>query len=270
MTAPVSVVVPCFRCAPTIRRCVASVAAQTWRPAELILVDDGSDDNTLDVLERLRDEYERGWISVVSLSSNRGPAAARNEGWECASQPFVAFLDADDTWHSDKIALQCRWMLDHPQTALSFHRYGRTLDRDAPGPPRVRARVPLYAFLVRNPAATPTVMLRRSLAARFDPQMRRCEDYHLWLTIAGRGARIDFLDVGFARGYKAPFGEGGLSSSLWQMQRGEWEALRKFRDAGYVGRGLHTVLSAWSFIKFLRRVALVGSSGPPRARPERT
>ena len=63
--APVSVVVPCFRCADTIADAVASVAAQVLRPAEVLLVDDGSGDGTLERLEELAQAYPQGWIKVL-------------------------------------------------------------------------------------------------------------------------------------------------------------------------------------------------------------
>src|SRR5258706_14692588 len=97
--APVSVVVPCYRCADTIERAVRSVAAQTLRPAEVILVDDGSPDGTGAALERLRERFGADWIRIVRLPRNLGSASARNAGWELATQRYVAFLDSDDAWH---------------------------------------------------------------------------------------------------------------------------------------------------------------------------
>nr|WP_175801934.1 glycosyltransferase [Burkholderia anthina] len=113
--APVSVIVPCYRSVSTLERAVASVYAQTWRPAELILVDDASPDDTLACIERLRSRYGDDWIRVIALPRNGGPGVARNVGWRCATQRFIAFLDADDTWHPDKIARQCGWMVPIPK-----------------------------------------------------------------------------------------------------------------------------------------------------------
>jgi len=79
--APISVIVPCFRCAATIHDAIASAAAQTLRPAEVLLVDDGSGDGTLDTLYRIAAEHEAGWIKVIAMPVNRGVSFARNEGW---------------------------------------------------------------------------------------------------------------------------------------------------------------------------------------------
>ena len=80
--APVSVVIPCWRCSDTVGRAVASVAAQTLRPKEVILVDDGSGDETYSVLCDLADAYEPHWIKVLALEQNGGAGWARNAGWE--------------------------------------------------------------------------------------------------------------------------------------------------------------------------------------------
>jgi len=117
----VSVVVPCYRCKETIERAVASVMGQTQVPAELILVDDQSGDGSLDLLKLIQSKYGCNQIKVVSLTVNQGAASARNAGWDVATQPYVAFLDADDAWHPLKIEIQLEWMLKHPGAALTGH-----------------------------------------------------------------------------------------------------------------------------------------------------
>ena len=120
-TAPVSAVVPCWRSGPTIRRALASIAAQTARPAEVLLVDDASGDGTLDTLHALAAEHPSGWVRVLSLEHNAGPGGARNAGWDHATQPWIAFLDADDAWHPRKIEFQFDWLQNHPDAVLCGH-----------------------------------------------------------------------------------------------------------------------------------------------------
>src|SRR5438309_8195778 len=111
-TAPVSVIIPCYRCAATIERAMLSVAEQSVRPAEAILIDDASGDNTFAVMEKIRNKYG-DWIRIVALPMNQGAAAARNAGWHAATQPYIAFLDADDAWHPRKIEIQYGYMQQH-------------------------------------------------------------------------------------------------------------------------------------------------------------
>lgn len=109
-SAPVSVVVPCWRCRDTIARAVESIAAQTRLPHEVILVDDASGDGTAGALHALAGRYPKDWITVIEQRDNGGAGVARNAGWETASSPYIAFLDADDAWHPKKLEIQVAWM----------------------------------------------------------------------------------------------------------------------------------------------------------------
>ncbi len=102
MSALISVIVPVYNRADTILRAVASVMAQTRTDWELLLVDDGSTDTTLAVMEALTDPR----IRVLRHHQNRGAAAARNTGIRAAQGEYLAFLDSDDAWHPDKLATQ--------------------------------------------------------------------------------------------------------------------------------------------------------------------
>jgi glycosyltransferase involved in cell wall biosynthesis len=104
--APVSVVVPCYRCADTIGASVASIAAQTLLPAEVLLVDDCSGDGTLEALHGVASQHRAGWVKVLTSPRNgdhrrRAILAGRTP------QEYIAFLDADDTGHPPRSS--CRW-----------------------------------------------------------------------------------------------------------------------------------------------------------------
>jgi len=120
--ASVSVVIPCYCCKNTIERAVKSVAEQTLRPAELIIVDDASNDGTLEFLFEIKRKYGNDWIKIIPRQENRGPGATRNVGWDIATQPFIAFLDADDAWHPHKIEIQLKYMQEHPAIDITGHR----------------------------------------------------------------------------------------------------------------------------------------------------
>lgn len=257
--APVSVVIPCYRCSNTIERAVESVFRQETRPQELILVDDASGDDTLSVLSDIQSRFPAGWIRLVSLPHNSGPSTARNAGWEVAQEPFVAFLDADDSWHPQKIRLQLPWMQANPGVALTAHSY--VIDSGLQSAPVSASDPPLRKLsfrrmLVSNPISTPTVMLRREIPFRFQEGKRYAEDYLLWLQIASRHDCC-FLDAPLATLYKAPFGLSGLSANLWEMEKGElstfWTLCREQR----ISLLLFVGLVPFSLLKFLRRIMLV-------------
>ena len=95
--APVSVIIPAFNAAKSIERALRSVALQTLPPSEVIVVDDGSSDDTTAVAKAMQDEFHETQLVVIS-QPNKGAGAARNRAVEAATELYVAFLDADDEW----------------------------------------------------------------------------------------------------------------------------------------------------------------------------
>jgi len=253
---PVSVIVPCYRCTATIGRALDSILAQSAAPAEVLLIDDGSGDGTLAALQAHQARHG-DTTRVVSLPVNCGAAAARNAGWDAAIQPFIAFLDADDSWHPEKLALQHAYMQRNPEVALCGH--GRvwvqgdiTADRMPPGPAAIR--IGARGLLFRNAFSTPTVMAKRALPFRFDPDRRHAEDVFLWQQIAFSGLRIDRLELDLAYIHKAPYGATGLSADLWQMERAELDNFVAHYKAKRIGLGLLAAAAAFSYGKHLKRV----------------
>ncbi|PQP34941.1 hypothetical protein C6A37_05125 [Desulfobacteraceae bacterium SEEP-SAG9] len=100
----VSVIIPAYNRAKVIERAINSAIAQTFRDLEIIVVDDGSTDNTRDVVQALDDER----IRYIRRENNAGPGAARNEGMRIAEGEFIAFLDSDDEWFPGKTAKQVK------------------------------------------------------------------------------------------------------------------------------------------------------------------
>ena len=260
--ADVSVVIPCFKCADTIGRAVASINEQVLRPAEIILVEDCSEDNTLEVLFALQRNYPTDWIKVIPLAKNSGPSEARNAGWKLASHSFVAFLDADDSWHPQKIQIQYDWMMANPEVPLTGHDCRQCLNGDLQIHERfslndVPSRcVSKASLLWRNRFSTPSVMLRRDVGKRFARGKYHSEDYLLWLEIVCAGGAAYRIELPLAYLYKAPFGEGGLSAQLWNMQKGQLDTYRHIRRNGCVSLFAYWLLIGWSWARFLRRLVL--------------
>lgn len=259
---PVSTIIPCYRCADTIDRAVSSVVRQVCKPAELILVDDASNDGTLEKLRAYESRYGADWVKVIALKRNGGPSMARNEGWDAATQPYIAFLDADDAWHPRKLLIQYQWMSSHPSVALTGHAW-LWVRSAMPGvdlPQEWRTwQVSPRTLLLSNRLSTPTIMLRRDLPNRFDVTKRYSEDYLLWLEIVLAGHAAFFIDLPLAYVFKAPYGESGLSARLWEMELGELDTYRKLAAAGMITRTSLWFLYSWSMLKFLRRALKTGN-----------
>ncbi len=259
-TAPVSVVIPCFRCAGVISRAVDSVAAQTFRPLELILVDDAGGDSTISELYRLQKQHGEDWIKVLRMNKNEGPSAARNAGWNAAKGQYVAFLDADDAWHSQKIEIQHGWMSRRSDIALTGHRCeiisGKTQDSVIVEPARSSRISPSHLLLI-NQIPTRSVMIRKELSFRFDPEKRHSEDYLLWLEIALSGHGVWLLDTTLGYSFKAPYGQSGLTENLWRMEKGEIDTYRKLHRKGLL-TGLSTCFFiGFSVLKYFRRLLIL-------------
>ena len=220
----VSVIIPTYNRASLVQEAVASVLAQTYRDFELLVVDDGSTDGTLEALASFAGE-----IRVLSLPVRRGVSGARNAGIAAAQGEWRAFLDADDLWLPEKLARQMAFMEAHPQLLLSqteeiWVRRGLRVN-----PPRSHAKAGGDIFLrslercLVSPSAV--VLHRRLLDAHggFDEALPAAEDYDLWLRLAWRyevGLLPEPLVI--KRG-----GHADQLSRQWGLDRYRIRALRK-------------------------------------------
>lgn len=258
--ASVSVIIPCYNSSNTITRAVTSVFSQTVLPLEIILIDDASQDNTLEILHDIQAEQGEDWIKVISFTENRGPSAARNAGWEQAKAEYIAFLDADDSWHPQKVEIQYGWMQKNPSIVLTGHQI-RLAD--------LNYQIPIYlqdqfsvkqvnrrALFFKNFFTTSTVMMRGNLSLRFDEGQNFCEDYLLWLRIFLLYGDAYLINLPTAFRYKSSYGETGLSSNLWLMEKGELQTYKKIFRGGGLSLLQLIILSAWSILKYTKRIAI--------------
>jgi glycosyltransferase involved in cell wall biosynthesis len=191
----VSVVIPNYNHAAYIVAALDHVANQTFQDWDVIVVDDGSTDASLEILE----EYQQRL--TVLRSEHKGPAAARNLGIAASDSEYIAFMDADDLCESRRFELQVQKLenekLDLVATALSFiDAQGCPLPGLWTCPPH--AHRDYWASLIeRNWIGTPSVILRRSIltsTGMFDEKFTHAEDYDLWLRV-GRSHSIGFIEA---------------------------------------------------------------------------
>ena len=253
---PVSVVIPCFRCIDTIERALNSVMRQSALPAEVLLIDDASKDGTLALLHELSKRHG-SILRVISMPINVGPGLARNAGWEIATQPWLAFLDADDIWHPQKLKVQWSWLQAHPEVDLCGHStqlISTESQNSAPNTFSV-SHLSLINMLISNRLPTRSVMLRRDIVMRFSDK-RVTEDYLLWLEVIAHGYVAYRLDVCLAFSIRSDFSPGGYSGQLWAHEKRELAALTHLASTVRLRPGLILLASIWSIIKFMRRCAL--------------
>ncbi|ADE13111.1 glycosyltransferase family 2 protein [Sideroxydans lithotrophicus] len=257
--APVSVVIPCFKCTRTIGRAFDSIVQQTQKPAEVILVDDASGDETLELLCKFRLEYP-DWVKVIALNENQGAASARNAGWNAACQPYVAFLDADDAWHPKKIEIQYNYMATHSEIALSGHMHRKSGSHTKVADWEIRECMAMpiskNSLLLSNRFITPSVMLKREIPFRFAEGKRHMEDHLLWLEIVCAQMAVIKLSADLAAIYKPAYGAAGLSAQLWSMERGDLDNYGQLYQSGCINFIQWLGLCIYSVLKFVRRLIL--------------
>jgi glycosyltransferase involved in cell wall biosynthesis len=200
--ANVSVVIPTYQCEQYISQSIDSVLAQTFKDYEIIIIDDGSTDNTQELLRK----YSKMRNIKIFSQSNQGPAAARNLGIRMSSGEFIAFLDADDIWLPNKLEKQITFLEKHPLIDLVYcdsyifnekcTRQRTLFDISRPFSGKALEELFLSDFIPLL-----TVVVRRSIfntVGFFDETVIGPEDYDLWLRIC-QTKPIDFIHEPLAK-----------------------------------------------------------------------
>jgi glycosyltransferase involved in cell wall biosynthesis len=206
----ISVLIPAYNAGGFLDAAVASAYAQTVAPSEVIVINDGSTDDTEERLCRLASTLPPSFI--WKSKPNGGGASARNAGVRIATGTYVAFLDHDDTWDPTKIERQLDHFVSVPDLAMSFTGY--RYNYDTYRPPTGRAAYPVTVMDHDQWNSAPravleqlleghwcvgtmsTVMIKRDALAvlpPFDERLRITSDISMYLEIAARGMKIDYL-----------------------------------------------------------------------------
>lgn len=255
MRGTVGVAIPVYNGRDTVVRALLSVLDQTLAPQEVVVVDDGSTDDTPAVVAEFTATRRLDHWRLVR-QENAGPAAARDAAIRSLRSAYVAFLDADDQWAPDHLRLSLAALQNHRFDVVGscLSRRRATIDGvgSAPAEP-----VGPRSMLFRNPYFTSTVVLRRDAyleAGGFDLGQRYSEDYKLWLSLAFRGYRLGRLphtDVRYGSGTGRAR---GLSSRLWQMERNELGNYLALYRNSHLSRTGVLLACGFSLLKFGLRV----------------
>jgi GT2 family glycosyltransferase len=186
----ISVIVPAYRAAATIGRALASIAAQTRKPREVIVIDDGSDDATVAAAEAMRDCLN-GISLIIGTQENQGAGSARNHGVALARGEWLAFLDADDEWLAEKLERSFEVISAEPSNLVLIGH--DVIVRDGGDDVTfdcaqhdVAGDDPFHAMYRRGYISTSTALTRRDVvltAGGFDTALPNAQDFDLWLAL---------------------------------------------------------------------------------------
>jgi teichuronic acid biosynthesis glycosyltransferase TuaG len=265
--APISVIIPCYKAGSFLDRAVDSVLSQSLSPLEIILIDDASPDDgvTKSLIEELVRQIPlvKPGINAISvyLNKNSGPGEARNAGWEKATQPWIAFLDADDVWDPQKLALQYQCLQLNPSIDLLAHKsqfvnMGPFLDsRKIELDSILLRKIDLKSMLVSNLFPARSVMLRRGISLRF-PSKKESEDYSLWLDVITSGYDVRLMDCVLAYTFRQEFSKGGYSGHLWDQEKRELHTIINLYKNNNINGSLLFLCITWSLSKYIRRILI--------------
>jgi len=241
-----------------IGEAVESVLRQSFQDFELIVVDDGSSDGSAEKIRAL------GGDTRIIVRSRCGVSAARNFGASVAHGRYLAFLDSDDLWLAEKLAVQTGFMMEHPemqicQTEEIWLRHSKRVN------PKAKHRKPsgdvFRASLELCLVSPSAVMMTRKLFDKkggFDESFPVCEDYDLWLRIAvDHPVPLIAAQLVIKRGGHSD----QLSHSLWGMDRYRVAALQKLLRAGVSGEK-----RAWVVDALERKIAVLAQGARKRGK----
>lgn len=193
----VSVVTPAYNCSGTIAETIKSVISQTYTNWEMIIVNDASTDNTVDVINEFVKKDNR--IKLIKMKKNSGAAAARNTAIENSRGEYIAFIDSDDLWKADKLEKQIKFMKDN-NYAFTFTAYetfhnSEELTRKVYSVPK---SINYEQYLRNTIIGNLTVVINRSVITDFHVETGYLEDVLTWMYYLKKGYIAYGLDENLA------------------------------------------------------------------------
>lgn len=228
----ISIILPAYNAQAFIAAAIESVLEQTYSNWELIVVDDGSTDQTRLIIESYKQKDER--IVVVYNQQNSGVAHTRNTGLQYARGDYVAFIDSDDAWRKEKLAVQHRFMssLSVSLSYTAYERYRNGVYLNTVVPPEYAD----YALLLNgNCIGLSTVMLRRSLIGDISFVNMGHEDYVFWLEIVRKKNIVAKCVLPISQAWvRYNVHDSSLSANKFKALLWQWRIYRKVLELGVI------------------------------------
>lgn len=219
----VSVIIPVHNSSKYLKKCLDSVINQTYRNIEIIVVDDKSTDNSIELIENINDER----IKIIKLKENVGVACARNKGIQEANGDFICFLDSDDYWNLDKIEKQVSFILEN-NYAFIYSGYVFLKNNKIKNVVHVPKSINYNQALKNTTIFTSTVMFNMNVLTKeeiYMPDIRRGQDTATWWKVLKKGIIAYGMQDVLAT-YRV--GEGSsLSSNKFKALKRTWNLYKR-------------------------------------------
>ena len=221
-----SIIIPVFNSSESIVNSLESVKAQVYQPIEVIIVDDASTDNSLELINNFCSHDSKFKWVIVPLKFNCGVSYCRNIGLKKSTGDYIAFLDSDDVWHENKLKL-ISVLIDEYKPTLLGHNYS---DRDfkITDPfydSNKLVKISIFKLLFRNIFQTSCVAIQNNNNFFFNEGMSFCEDYDLFLNITYLKENTFYYDETLTKLGRPQLTKGGLSEKKIKMRFGEIKAV---------------------------------------------
>ena len=225
----VSVIMPAYNASETIVESVNSILSQEYSNWELIVIDDGSTDDTYQKVCSIKDTR-----IIIYQETNKGVAATRNQGIKAAKGKYISFLDSDDLWNKEKLKIQVNYFETNENQFGLVHTAYKEFDKKSeyyPKPLKQLAGLKIEGeiyedLLVHDFIATLTVMVRKDVfkdIGYFDVTLSGPEDWDLWIRIS-RIFNIGYIDIPLAMYRLNP---SGLSKNIFKFEDQLWKVMEK-------------------------------------------
>ncbi|MDR1129676.1 MAG: glycosyltransferase [Prevotellaceae bacterium] len=252
----ISIILPVYNARETVLSTLESVKSQTYKNYELIIINDGSTDDSGALIERFLSNNKDLNTKFIERE-NGGVSSARNRGIAESRGDYIAFIDSDDVWSPDKLKIQYDILEDDPATGLlgdnticgSLFSSGYIVD------------ISFRRLLFKCYFCTPGVIISRQVVDKvgvFNEEQNYSEDYEYWLRISKHFkcclVNSSLVTIG---GNKPTFGHSGLSANLKQMEKYELLNYRKLYRNKDINLFLYLIVISSSYLKYIRRRFIV-------------
>ena len=248
----ISVIVPVYNGEKTIKQCLDSILAQTYKNYEIVVINDGSIDNTENIVLNYINENKNVAIKYFK-QKNMGVACARNNGIQKATGDYIAFLDSDDFWIKTKLEYQMSYLESNPDIGLFCTKIGTAHSSQI-------KEINFLKMLFKSYIYPSTAIIPRKVLTDvgvFPENRRYFEEGDLFLRI-GKKYKIKMSNKGTVKyGFnKKGFGESGLTANLKEMEKGDILNLTNALERDDISFALYLFAVIFSLIRYCRRILI--------------